>query len=659
MSDNKGLENTKYKLIKNEDKLVLTDKKTLKARVLDIEDIDYVVDDNQRLRDPNVIENYFRLKDEPYEPKMMTKTADYVKEQKEAEKLYSPMKYEDLIDEFIKKYSLSNMEIEKFSQIPDETTIKKLYGRKDDEKKAMINDFKILKKKLTENKNLGADIFSYLKSYFTNYTYNVELMDLYDKVSFESYIKDKSFYRNIEEYNKIKDKNIKSLQDLYDADIPYFGGINLKYLDILIKKYDDISDILVHNTDCFQYDSNHLAKALSDKYLNNLNLMVLGKDTGKGGGEEEDERDSELAIELYKKLNEEDKKIFDGWMKSDDFRKQSDIYINTNDNKNLYQVLTKLPNENTFDKFKKKYEDLNKPKEPAKPLDLNKPKEPAKPLDLNKPKEPAKPLDLKKPKDEPKEIKGDKIYGYFSIHNDIIAALYKQHDSLRKMSPIDKNDKYDTIDESISNITTYGLQYFDANFKIQIVIDLINSSKDKNMPYKIMGTFWGIKTKKDKFTFSTPTMEFISGDKKHYTQEILGCNKEPLKAFYQNVLDKILPIILKDINIAKGVLNNKGFGWTDDTLTRIEKINNTLSTFGSGKTNHLVWMASGWTNNVSSGWTDDTLTRIEKITDILKGYGSGRVNPALLRVMNRASSGWTDDTLTRIEKITDVLKDYN
>lgn len=633
MSDNKGLENTKYKLIKNEDKLVLTDKKTLKARVLDIEDIDYVVDDNQRLRDPNVIENYFRLKDEPYEPKMMTKTADYVKEQKEAEKLYSPLKYEDLIDEFIKKYSLSNMEIEKFSQVPDETTIKKLYGRKDEEKKAMINDFKILKKKLTENKNLGTDIFSYLKSYFTNYTYNVELMDLYDKVSFESYIKDKSFYENIEDYNKIKDnKDIKSLQDLYNAGINYFGGINLKYLDNLIKKYNDIIDVLTNNTQYFEYDSNHLAKALTDKYLNDLNLMVLGEDTGKGGGEEEDERDSDLAIELYKKLGEEDKKIFDGWMKSDNFREQADMYINTNKNENLYQVLTKLPNENTFNKFKKKYEDLNKPKEPAKPTK-------------------EKYIDLKKSEDEPKEIEGVKIYGYFSIHNDIIAALYKQNDSLRKMSPIDKNDTYGTVDELISNITTYGLAYFDANFKIQIVMDLINSSKDKNMPYKIRGTFWGIKSKKDTFSFSTPTMEFISGDRKKYTQGDLDCDKEPLKGFYQNILKKILPIIIRDVNISKGMLNNKGFGWTDDTLTRIEKINNTLSTFGSGKTNHLVWMASGW--------TDDTLTRIEKITDVLKGYGSGRVNPALLRVMNRASTGWTDDTLTRIEKITDVLKDYN
>ena len=77
----------------------------------------------------------------------MTKTADYVKEQKEAEKLYSPMKYEDLIEDFINKYRLNKKEIAMLGKIPDESTIRKLTTRSEDVKKSMINDFKILKKK--------------------------------------------------------------------------------------------------------------------------------------------------------------------------------------------------------------------------------------------------------------------------------------------------------------------------------------------------------------------------------------------------------------------------------------------------------------------------------------------------------------------------------
>ena len=329
MSDNKGLENTKYKLIKNEDKLILTDKKTLKARVLEVDDIDYVIDDNQRLRDPNVIENYFRLKDEPYEPKMMTKTADYVKEQKEAEKLYSAMKYEDLIDEFIKKYNLTTIEIEKFSQVPDETTIKKLYGRTDEEKKSMINDFKILKKKLTENKNLGTDIFTYLKSYFSNYSYNVELMDLNDKMNFETFIKDKSFYQNKEDYEKIKNENIKSLYDLLDKNINYFGGINLKYLNNLLYKYSGIAEICQDKQTYFKYDSNHLADALTDKYVDDLNLIV--EKEGKGGGEKEDEEAFKKILNLYKNLDDDDKRTFDRLTSKDtyeEYNKAFDDYIN-------------------------------------------------------------------------------------------------------------------------------------------------------------------------------------------------------------------------------------------------------------------------------------------------------------------------------------------
>lgn len=533
MSDNKGLENTKYKLIKNEDKLILTDKKTLKSRVLEIDDIDYVVDDNQRLRDPNVIENYFRLKDEPYEPKMMTKTADYVKEQKEAEKLYSPMKYEDLIDEFIKKYNITKMEIEKFSQVPDESTIKKLYGRTEEEKKTMINDFKILKKKLTENKNLGADIFTYLKSYFSNYSYNTALMDLYDKMSFDVYIKDKSFYKDKEDYEKIKNEDIKSLQDLFDKGINYFGGINLKFLNNLLNKYLDIA-LKCHegNEEYFVYDSNHLRNAMSDKYVNDLNLMVEEKD------------------KIDKKTTKEEK---------DEIRKS-----------HVENVNAQIGNTEEKD--------------------------------------------------------SSNIKGYLSIQNDIIAELYKRTDSFKKMSPLDKNEQYDEIIDFIYNLALNGLKYFDTNFKIQILINEINKYEDKTIPYKIKALFWTSKNKKNKISLASKPQEYTSGEHKSLTQKTTGCDyKGILRNFYNNVLKPILDIVLKDVEMANGILNNKALGWTDKTLTRIEKITDVLREYGYGRINPALLKvmnrtASGWTNNQSEGWTDETLTRMKKINDSLREY---------------------------------------
>ena len=649
MSDNKGLENTKYKLIKNEDKLILTDKKTLKSRVLEVDDIDYVVDDNQRLRDPNVIENYFRLKDEPYEPKMMTKTADYVKEQKEAEKLYSPMKYEDLIDEFIKKYNLTTMEIKTFSQIPDETTIKKLYGRTDEDKKAMINDFKILKKKLTENKNLGTDIFSYLKSYFANYTYNTELIKLYDEISFETYIKDKSFYKNDEDYNKIKNKNIKSLQDLIDEDINDFGGITLKYLKNLIEKYDEIAAICQNEQGYFEYDSSHLNDALTDKFINDLNLMAVK--TGKGGSGKKDE-DSAFnnALKLYNKLDEKRKDHVDEWMKNDydTFQKSVNEYFNLYNlddkinglyiaiiNKNVYNRLkAKIQKEpigttkKTTKKTKRKTKKETKDEEINKLLDESSDEMIEKPIEEPKKEEPKKEEPKKEePKKETKEKddsedeeKNSRIKGYLSIHNDIIYELYKRTDSFKKMSPLDKDEEYDTIQSFISKITNEGLKYFDANFKIQIVINVINSHQDKNLPYKISARFWGTKSKKDGLKFGNAYKEYMSGRKENTTKTYLGIPSDGiLSDFYTFVLEPILQIVMRNIDMAKGLLNNKALGWTDNTLTRIEKISDTLREYSSGRINTSLLNVMKKTK-MSSGWTDDTLTRIEKINNCLKDY---------------------------------------
>ena len=240
----KGLENTKYKLIKNEDKLILTDKKTLKSRVLDIEDIDYVVDDNQRLRDASVIENYFRLKDEPYEQKIMTKTADYKKEQKEAEK-YGIKNYIDIIENFIKKYNFTENELHALAAIPDETSIRKFNNRGDADKRAIMNDFKVLKKELNEDKKI-TDTFTYLKAYFKNYKEtHFNIPNEKSTTILINYLKDPKHY-SAQDYNKIKDRDIQDLYDIYRSNVEKFDKIDLNLLNNWVNRITRIYRLAEH-----------------------------------------------------------------------------------------------------------------------------------------------------------------------------------------------------------------------------------------------------------------------------------------------------------------------------------------------------------------------------------------------------------------------------
>ena len=232
MSD-KSLENDTYKLTKNGDSLILTNKKTQKTRVLEIDDANYVFDDYNHFRDSNIIENYFKLKEEQYTPPLQTKTADYVKEYKEAENLYTK-KYEDIIERFIKKFNLSLDEIEKLSKIPDDNSIKK-FNRSEEEKKEIINSFKVMKKELKEDKKIETDPFTYLKSYFKDYYETKKVIDFVN-VSINDFIKNKEKYTTEEDYEKIKNKKIESLDDLANLGIKQFSNINLVKLTNYITK---------------------------------------------------------------------------------------------------------------------------------------------------------------------------------------------------------------------------------------------------------------------------------------------------------------------------------------------------------------------------------------------------------------------------------------
>ena len=136
----------RYVLSKDNDKIILTDTKTGKKRTLSIDDIDYVVDDNQKLRDENTISTYFRLKEEDFKPKTMTKKANLVQEYKQST-IKEKSDTFDYVADFLDKVKLLPSELKELSDLPDESTIDN-FSRPPQEKEHIISLFKELKENL-------------------------------------------------------------------------------------------------------------------------------------------------------------------------------------------------------------------------------------------------------------------------------------------------------------------------------------------------------------------------------------------------------------------------------------------------------------------------------------------------------------------------------
>ena len=694
MSDNKGLENSKYKLIKNEDKLILTDKKTLKARVLEIDDIDYVVDDNQKLRDPNVIENYFRLKDEPYEPKMMTKTADYVKEQKEAEKLYSQYKYEDLIDEFIKKYAMTKQEIGKLALIPDESTFKNFIGRTSDDKKSMINDFKILKKKLTENKNLGTDVFTYLKTYFDNYQYNLNLIDLYEHVNIDDYLKKKVFYNNNDTYQRVfKMNNLNSLKDLYDKNIKKFGNIDLNLLNNLISKFKKIKEIYTKNKDYCELDN--LPPAFASVNTLSFDLNLIPKlNNGKGGGEEEDEEAFKKILELYNELGENDRQVFDNMTEPGTFEgyeKERNAYLEDLEEKemkpsnDLMEILSYIENENVFKKYKQRSIEPNKPIEPIENTNEEDQKNFEKILELYE------------------ELNGkDKniLRGITAVEINKYEEYEKEKKDYLKYAQnkkVKKSEKLEKILDYISNVNIYN-KVKDYLKEKEIEKEESESSEEETEEEKREREKREELIKNIKFT----PEESITNIENMFEQNKL--NLSTYKA-YLSIYNPIISTLLKKINRIEKIntsyttmsdlidkITAEGLNYFDTTVKIqivIDLINSQKVNKKAYKLTGLFWLAPGKKNiNFSKSTAHIYESNDQKIVNqsvLTQGIKSNKETHNFIRFVcvdilnvvitsietageylktntsftNNVGYGWTDKTLTRIEKITDTLRNVS
>ncbi len=230
----------RYVLSKDNDKIILTDTKTGKKRTLSIDDIDYVVDDNQKLRDENTIATYFRLKEEDFKPKTITKKANLVQEYKEAKKYdKSDITQTDPMLDFINKFKLTSLERRALIQMPYKETIKK-FNRPEGEKNVILNDFQRVIEKIIEKGIKNTE--EYIKNYLTKY--NNEHPFLFDDVFLVS-----NYYKNTEDYKKIKKyiedgNHIKNLEDLYTQGINVFANIQLGCLNQFFQNYKNVVDFL-------------------------------------------------------------------------------------------------------------------------------------------------------------------------------------------------------------------------------------------------------------------------------------------------------------------------------------------------------------------------------------------------------------------------------
>ena len=568
-----SIESDRYKITKNDDMLLLTDKKTLKARKLEPEDVDYVIDDNQKIRDSSIIENYFRLKDEPYEAKMNTKTADYVKEQKEADK-YGVRGYTDIIEQFIKKFNLQNDEIKKLADFPDVSGIRKFNNRGDADKRTIINDFKNLSKELSEDKKI-TDTFTYLKTYFKNYLKNIRSQDgNHEKTNtLINYLKDSSHY-SVQDFRLLNNTDINDLYDIYRANVEKFENINLEYLNNWCNRIRHIYQIIYNkgpnNILQFYYYAPEIQftnnPELFNHFDNKLTIIPSPEDLQIYQGQE-------YKIPLkYQKITTES----ENYLKENNIIRIKDSNLGIKYPKNFMAVLLLISN----------------------PI----------------------------------------LDGIIRVKKENVA-------------------NFDML-KLVKKIVEKGLGYFNKPDKIKYLITVLGNNPpiDKyNFKCKVYS-----RTFSSHINFNAGSrITVISGTHQNFnntndyikdTQKLSNTGKD-----IANQVKSILEEINKPSNnVGEGIIN-EGSGWTDKTLTRIEKITDILKGYGDINFGEV---SSGL--EYGSGWTDKTLTRIEKITDILKGYG--RINPYLLKVASKYSSGkcagWTDKTLTRIEKITDILKEY-
>ena len=518
-----------FSLSKQGEKIILTNNKTKKTYPIEVDEIDYIIGDDNKLRNDSIIERYIQVKESKDEPiKMISKEADLKKEYKEAEKKgFSNVGV--LIDNFIHKYNLTSYDLKILSEIPDEVGVRKL-KKNDVISRNMMYDLRDLKKKIKEEDQTIADSFNYMKSYLKNY-----LQD--GIVSDERLLEFIQNPNNYEGIYKQECKNFTNFIDVVNSGCDKVGDLKV---NIIRRHRDFIRTVkeIVQGTDLHLWSSKAIEKI--GKQEEWKNQMVMGYNSNINKKYVGCRINSNYIIQLRTELKE---------------LSQKDIFLI------LGFIDVKKENEkdnNIGKKWYSHYENIEILRRITSTMNVS-------------------PIN---------------VYNFYKVRNPTSSATYITIDVIKNLDGQKMvNGKMEVEDEDMKDCC-----------------DAVNQIIATSMRFKQSNGYEDFKG-----------VENISG--------------------------------LSDDE------NSVASGWTDDTLTRIENISETLKQYGGAS---------------ASGWTDDTLTRIENISETLKQYG-GRflLGEEMINSMNKLfnkrnhlgkqfkiSSGWSDDTLTRIENISETLKQY-
>ena len=226
---------SRFKLEKQNDQVILIDTQSNKTRTITPDDIDYIIDDDQKLRDDNIIMTYFKMKEDNYKPKTITKKANIVEEYKQAMK-DTQRKDRDYLQEFITTFNLSELQLKQLAKMPYIETIKE-FGVDQTTKQKMIDSFNKVIESLNDKGITNTE--TYIKNYLKK-TYEDHIRSIVDLI-----VNEKN-YKNHEDYMKVKEaiksNPINSLNDLYTLGIKRFANIEL---DMLNKIFGILHNMLV------------------------------------------------------------------------------------------------------------------------------------------------------------------------------------------------------------------------------------------------------------------------------------------------------------------------------------------------------------------------------------------------------------------------------
>ena len=585
-----------FSLTKVNNKIILNDIKHDKKYQIDIDEIDYIVGDDNKLRNDSIIERFIELRENKDKPiKMVSKEADLKKEYKEAERK-NISNVGMLIDKFIEKYNLSAYDLKILADIPDDVGIRKL-KKNDIITRNMMYDLRDLKKKIKEEDQTIADSFNYMKSYLSSYN---RTLSKTDKELLE-------FIRNPDNYEGIWKEKCDRYNDFIEvinSGCPRVGTIKLN----IITRHRNFFEAVLNvkndtKLDFWNNDKIDLIKGLFSPDTLNKNIYYgtdLTKESKYFCGVQ---ISSNYITALFEKFDEFSREQIKNILTLED----KDFYIKYNNIMALGDITSTI-----------NLSSINTAYLGGFGSDITK----------------KKTMTITNPTFNPIK-ENNKLFNKKHFYSYTVDETMKMHDL---------NEEKDTIQEQLSNLNDKMKKI--EKKKIKTKEDKKTLEKQREEYDKLQKTLDEKKDNLKKLNKNDNVKNEEIYGQLYGINSIIGLSTAYKKSNGMGS-DKFNPSASGWTDTTLTRIDNI-----------LETLRNSSGRLYMGRGPDFIQNNPGnlycLNNRECSGWTDTTLTRIDNILETLKkcsGFKKGiRFNPS--------ASGWTDTTLTRIDNIIETLKDY-